>query len=78
MPDPIAELRAAVAALPAPPAALEPLVAETRERASTVTDTDIANAKAAGLDDDAIFEALVQAAVAEGLRRLDRAGEVPG
>ena len=78
MREPIDVLRTTVAALPLPPEALAPLAAKTRERAYTVTDSDIADAKAAGFDDDAIFEVLVQAAVSEGQRRLDRANEVLG
>ncbi len=78
MAGPIDELRSVVAALPPAPHALEPLLAKTRDRAYAVTDADVADAQAAGIGEDEIFEALVQVAVGEGLRRLDRASEVLG
>jgi hypothetical protein len=72
------ELRRALAALPSAPPALEPLLAKTRDRAYTVTAADVEAARAAGVGEDAIFEGLVQVALGEGLRRLDRADEVIG
>ncbi|HLX31712.1 MAG TPA: hypothetical protein VKR79_02970 [Gaiellaceae bacterium] len=76
MADPIAELRAVVAATaPAPPVAAGYL-AKVRERAYTVTDRDVEELNEAGLTEDEIFEQTVAVAIAEGLRRLDRAAEV--
>jgi hypothetical protein len=71
-------LRRALASLPPAPPALEPLLAKTCDRAYTITDADIESARAAGASEDEIFEGLVQVALAEGLRRLDRADEVIG
>jgi hypothetical protein len=78
MPDPIDELRAAVIALPAAPAALAPLLTKVHERAYAVTDADIEAATATAGSEDAVFEQLVRAAAEEGFRRLDRAREVIG
>jgi hypothetical protein len=78
MPDALDELRAAIAALPQPSQALEPLLAKVHERAYTVTDADIEAATAAAGSEDAVFEQLVRAAAEEGFRRLDRAHEVLG
>jgi alkylhydroperoxidase family enzyme len=51
---------------------------KVRERAYAVTDADVEQLKAAGLTEDAIFEQTVAVAIAEGLRRLDRAADVIG
>ena len=48
------------------------------ERAFAVVDRDIEALKEAGLSEDEIFEQTVAVAIAEGLRRLDRAREVIG
>jgi alkylhydroperoxidase family enzyme len=48
------------------------------ERAFAVVDRDIEALKEAGLSEDEIFEQTVAIAIAEGLRRLDRAREVIG
>ena len=77
MAEPIEELRA-LAADADPPAALAPYLAKVHERASTVTDDDVAALKHAGLTEDEIFEATVSAAITEGLRRLDAARRVIG
>lgn len=53
----------------APP--LAAFVDKVIERAYTVTDADIDGLRAAGLSEDAIFEAVVAAAVGAGLARLD-------
>ena len=74
--DPIAELRHIVAATPPAPAAMAGYLEKVHERAYAVTDADVEALKAAGLSEDEIFEQTVAAAVAEGLRRLDRANEV--
>jgi hypothetical protein len=51
---------------------------KVRDRAYAVVDRDIAALKEAGLSEDVIFEQTVVVAIAEGLRRLDRANEVIG
>jgi hypothetical protein len=51
---------------------------KVRDRAYAVVDRDIEALKEAGCSEDAIFEQTVGVAVAEGLRRLDRANEVIG
>lgn len=78
MADPIDELRQLAAAAPPPPPSTDAYLAKVRERAYTVTDTDIASLKDAGLSEDEIFESTVAVAIGEGLRRLDRATEVIG
>jgi alkylhydroperoxidase family enzyme len=74
--DPIDELRALAAAAPPAPPAMDGYLAKVRGRAHTIVDDDVEALKEAGLSDDEIFEHTVAAALAEGLRRLDRAGEV--
>ena len=54
----------------APPAATA-FLAKVRQRASTVTEADVAALRDAGLSEDEIFELTVSAAVGEGLRRLE-------
>ena len=76
MSEPIDTLRANVAATPPPPAAMAEYIRKVHERAYTVTDADVAGLKADGFTEDEIFEQTVVAAIAEGLRRLDKAGEV--
>jgi hypothetical protein len=78
MTDPIAQLRAVVATTAPAPAEMAAYLEKVRERAYTVTDADVEELKAAGLSEDAIFEQSVTVAIAEGLRRLDRAAEVIG
>jgi alkylhydroperoxidase family enzyme len=73
---PIDELRALAA--PPPPAEMAPYLDKVRERAYAVTDGDVDALKDAGFSEDEIFEQTVAVAVAEGLRRLDRAAEVIG
>jgi alkylhydroperoxidase family enzyme len=51
---------------------------KVRHRAYAVTDRDIERLKQAGFSEDEIFEQTVSVAIAEGLRRLDRAIEVIG
>jgi alkylhydroperoxidase family enzyme len=76
--DPIHELRAVVAALPPPPAAMGAYLDKVRDRAYTVLDRDVEALKQAGHSEDEIFEQTVAVAIAEGLRRLDRADEAIG
>jgi alkylhydroperoxidase family enzyme len=49
---------------------------KVRTGARAVTDEDVAALKAAGIDEDVIFEQTVGAAIREGLRRLEAAGKV--
>ncbi len=51
---------------------------KVRDRAYAVVDRDIEALEEAGFSEDAIFEQTVVVAIAEGLRRLDRATEVIG
>ena len=51
---------------------------KVRDRAYAVVDRDIEALKDAGFSEDEIFEQTVAVAIAEGLRRLDRAAEVIG
>jgi alkylhydroperoxidase family enzyme len=74
--DPIDELRDLAAAGRPEAAALAGYLAKVRERAYTVTDGDVDALKAEGFTEDEIFEQTVAVALAEGLRRLDRAQEV--
>ena len=55
---------------------MESYLRKVHERAHTITDADVDALRAAGCSEDEIFEQTVAAAVAEGLRRLDRAEEV--
>jgi alkylhydroperoxidase family enzyme len=78
MADPIAELRDVVAAgAPAPPE-MDAYLTKVRDRAYAVVDRDVEALTEAGFSEDAIFEQTVAVAIAEGLRRLDRAAEVIG
>ena len=78
MSEPIERLRGNVAATPPAPDAMAGYLRKVHERAYTVTDADVAALKAAGISEDVIFEQTIAAAIGEGLRRLDRAGEVLG
>ena len=70
------ELRRIADEMPPPRPELETYIAKVRSRAFTVTDADVEGLKAAGIGQDEIFEQTVRAAIAEGLRRIDRAEEV--
>jgi len=74
----IAQLRAIVADLPPAAEGFAPYLTKVRERAYTVTDADVERLKAGGVSEDEIFEQTVAAAIAQGLRRLDRAMKVIG
>jgi alkylhydroperoxidase family enzyme len=67
----IAELREAAQPDRSAPPAMHAYLAKVREGAYRVTDRDVAELKAAGYDEDEIFEQTVSAAVAAGLERLD-------
>ncbi|MFL5953179.1 MAG: hypothetical protein ACJ76I_03615 [Gaiellaceae bacterium] len=74
----IEQLRANVAATgPAPPE-MAAYLEKVRSAAYAITDGDVEALKASGLTEDEIFEQTVAAAIGEGLRRLDKAGEVIG
>jgi alkylhydroperoxidase family enzyme len=78
MADPISELRTVVATSEAAPPGMAPYLEKVRDRAYAVVDRDIEALKEAGFSEDAIFEQTVVVAIAEGLRRLDRAAEIIG
>jgi alkylhydroperoxidase family enzyme len=78
MADPIAELRDVVGATAPAPPEMASYLEKVRERAYAVVDADVDALKKAGFSEDAIFEQTVAVAIAEGLRRLDRADEVIG
>ena len=78
MTDPNSQLRSVVAtSAPAPPE-MDAYLEKVRDRAYAVVDDDIEALKEAGFSEDEIFEQTVAVAIAEGLRRLDRADEVIG
>jgi hypothetical protein len=78
VPGPIDELRVLAAdSAPAPPPMADYL-RKVRTRAWTITDADVDALKGAGISEDEIFEQTISAAIAEGLRRLDRAEEAIG
>jgi alkylhydroperoxidase family enzyme len=70
------ELRRIAAGMPPPRPQLTTYLAKVHDRAYTVTDADVDALKAAGVGEDEILEQTVRAAIAEGLRRIDRAEEV--
>jgi alkylhydroperoxidase family enzyme len=70
------ELWRLAAAAPSAPRSMDAYLAKVHERAYTVTDRDVEELKGAGISEDEIFEQTVAAALAEGLRRLDRAEAV--
>ena len=76
MSDAIDELRELDRAASPAPAAMDAYLAKVHERAYTVVDRDVEEMKEAGVSEDEIFEHTVAAALAEGLRRLDRAEAV--
>jgi alkylhydroperoxidase family enzyme len=76
MPEPVEELRAVVQSTARAPEAMQPYLRKVHECAFTITDADVDALKSAGCTEDEIFEQTVSAAIAEGLRRLDRAREV--
>jgi hypothetical protein len=76
--DPLAQLRDVVAAGAAAPAEMAGYLEKVRDRAYSVTDRDVEALKESRCSEDEIFEQTVAVAIAEGLRRLDRADEVIG
>ena len=78
MSEPLDDLRAVVASMPPAPESMSAYLGKVREHAYKVTDADVEALKAAGLTEDAIFEQTVAAAIAQGLRRLDKAMDVIG
>jgi len=75
---PLGELREIAVGITPAPAEMSDYLAKVRDRAFAVTDQDVETLKEAGIAEDAIFEQTVAVAIAEGLRRLDRASEVIG
>lgn len=67
------ELRRAVHEAAAQPPPLGPYLEKVRERASTITDEDIEDLRAAGYSDDAILELTIAAATGAAGRRYDAA-----
>jgi alkylhydroperoxidase family enzyme len=78
MAEPISELRAVVEGSAAAAAEMGDYLEKVRDRAYAVVDLDIDALKETGFSEDEIFEQTVVVAIAEGLRRLDRADEVIG
>jgi len=76
--DPLQELRDVVAGTAPAPAEMCAYLEKVRDRAYAVVDRDVEALRQAGFSQDAIFEQTVAVAIAEGLRRLDRANEVIG
>jgi hypothetical protein len=76
--SPLDELRESTVGIPPAPAEMSAYLAKVRDRAFAVTDRDVETLKEAGISEDEIFEQTVAVAIAEGLRRLDRASEVIG
>jgi alkylhydroperoxidase family enzyme len=67
-----AELAAAAPKVPAElPEAAQRYVEKVRRAAYTVADADVESLRAAGLDDERIFELALAAALEAGLERLD-------
>jgi alkylhydroperoxidase family enzyme len=78
MADAIEELRALAANAGLAPAAMRAYLTKVHDGAYTVTDDDFAELKGAGFSEDEIFEQTAAVALAEGLRRFDRAQTVIG
>jgi alkylhydroperoxidase family enzyme len=78
MNGPLGELRRIAVGITPAPAEMSEYLAKVRDRAFAVTDQDVERLKEAGISEDEIFEQTVAVAIAEGLRRLDRASEVIG
>lgn len=78
MADPISELRDVVASSAPAPSEMTAYLEKVRDRAYAVVDRDVEALKVAGFSEDEIFEQTVAVAIAEGLRRLDLAGEAIG
>lgn len=78
MVGPLGELREIAIGIAPAPSEMSDYLAKVRDRAYAVTDQDVETLKEAGISEDEIFEQTVAVAIAEGLRRLDRASEVVG
>jgi alkylhydroperoxidase family enzyme len=78
MADPIAALRNVVGESAPAPVEMAGYLEKVRDRAYAVVDRDIEALRDAGFTEETIFEQTVVVAIAEGLRRLDRAAEVIG
>lgn len=78
MVDPLVELRSVVRGTAPAATEMSNYLAKVRDSAFAVTDQDVEALREAGISEDVIFEQTVAVAIAEGLRRLDRASEVIG
>jgi alkylhydroperoxidase family enzyme len=78
MHEALSQLRDVVAGSPSAPPEMAAYLEKVGDRAYAVVDRDIEALEEAGFSQDAIFEQTVAVAIAEGLRRLDRADEVIG
>ena len=78
MTEPLQQLRDNVTRTTPAPEVMAPYLTKVRERAYTVTDSDVEALKTAGISEDVIFEQTVAAAIDQGLRRLDKAMDVIG
>ena len=78
MDEHLRQLRDNVANAPSAPADMTPYLTKVRQHAYKVTDADVDGLKNAGFSEDEIFEQTVATAIAEGLRRFDKAAEVIG
>ncbi len=76
MADPVEQLRNVVTTVAPAPPEMAAYLEKVRDRAYAVVDRDIDALNESGFSEDAIFEQTVAVAIAEGLRRLDRAAEV--
>jgi alkylhydroperoxidase family enzyme len=76
--DPLADLKRVVAETPPAPTEMAPYLEKVRDRAYSIVDRDVEALEDAGFSQDAIFEQTVAVAIAEGVRRLERAKEVIG
>jgi alkylhydroperoxidase family enzyme len=78
MADPLDELREVVRRTPPAPPAMEAYLDKVYRHAHHVTDADVEALKAAGIDEDTIFEQTVAVAIGAGLRRLEAAERAIG
>ena len=78
MADPLGALRNVVAGTAPAPTEMAAYLGKVRDRAYAVVDRDVEALEDAGFSQDEIFEQTVAVAIAEGLRRLDRANEAIG
>ncbi|HEX7082806.1 MAG TPA: hypothetical protein VF186_01685 [Gaiellaceae bacterium] len=78
MSAPLDELCEVVRRTPPAPPAMDAYLDKVRRHAHRITDADVDALKAAGVDEDTIFEQTVAVAIGEGLRRLEAAERAIG